>query len=92
MEKQKIRSFDLFGVTMMLRAAVESGSFYCEGPVGSPLSSGLWRGVNLILGQYDKLGMKTWLVTFSDSGIYIPDSYKDLKTLEVRRENISKIF
>lgn len=70
MEKQEIRPFNLFGVTMMLRAAVESRAFYCEGPVVSLLNPGLWSGVNLILGQYDKLGMTTWPVTFSDSGIY----------------------
>lgn len=71
MEKREIVPFNLFGVTMLLRAAVERGAFYCQGSVGSPLNPGLWRGVNLILGQYGKLGMKTWLVTFSDSGTYL---------------------
>lgn len=42
----------------------------CSGTWGF-LLPGLWRVVNLILGQYGKLGMKTWLVTFSDSGTYL---------------------
>lgn len=70
MEKQETGPFNLFGVTMLLRATVESGAFYCQGPVGSPLKPGLWRGMNIILGQYDELGMKTQSVTFSDSGAY----------------------